>query len=118
MVPGSTIRIRTTGGGGWGDPLAREAEMVCYDVQCGLVSEQAARDDYGVVLNREGRRLVVDRAPPTRCAAEIRAKRGRLPMFDRGPYFATMKHEIERPEGWADPDEGWYAADVIAEAAE
>ena len=118
VAPGSTIKIRTTGGGGWGDPLAREVEMVCDDVQCGLVSEQAARDDYGVVLDREGRRYVVDRAATHKLRSEIRAKRGRLPMFDRGPYFAAMKHKIERPMGWDDPDEGWYAAEVIAEAAE
>ncbi|MCE2481320.1 MAG: hydantoinase B/oxoprolinase family protein [Alphaproteobacteria bacterium] len=118
VAAGATISIRTTGGGGWGDPLAREAELVCYDVQCGLVSEQAARDDYGVVVARDGRRHVVDRAATNALRNEMRARRGRLPMFDRGPYFATMKDEIERPEGWPDPDEGWYAADMVAEAAE
>ena len=118
VAAGATIAIRTTGGGGWGDPLAREAELVCYDVQCGLVSEQAARDDYGVVVAREGRRPVVDRAATNALRSEMRARRGRLPMFDRGPYFASMKDEIERPEGWPDPDEGWYAADMVAEAAE
>ena len=118
VAAGATIAIRTTGGGGWGDPLAREAELVCYDVQCGLVSAQAARDDYGVVVAREGRRHVVDRAATNALRNEMRARRGRLPMFDRGPYFAAMKDEIERPEGWPDPDEGWYAADMVAEAAE
>ena len=118
VAAGATIAIRTTGGGGWGDPLAREAELVCYDVQCGLVSEQAARDDYGVVVAREGRRHVLDRAATNAVRSEMRARRGRLPMFDRGPYFAAMKDEIERPEGWPDPDEGWYAADMVAEAAE
>ena len=118
VAAGATIAIRTTGGGGWGDPLAREAELVCYDVQCGLVSEQAARDDYGVVVAREGRRPVVDRAATNALRNGMRARRGRLPMFDRGPYFAAMKDEIERPEGWPDPDEGWYAADMVAEAAE
>jgi hypothetical protein len=51
---------------------------------------------------------------------EHRAKRGPLPMFDRGPYFEEMKRKnaIERPEGWGDPDEGWFAADIVAEAAE
>ena len=118
VAAGATVSIRTTGGGGWGDPLAREAELVCYDVQCGLVSEQAARDDYGVVVAREGRRHVVDRAATNALRNGMRARRGRLPMFDRGPYFAAMKDEIERPEGWPDPDEGWYAADMVAEAAE
>ena len=34
----SVVHIVTTGGGGWGDPLDRETGMVCYDVECGLVS--------------------------------------------------------------------------------
>ena len=118
VTAGSTIKIRTTGGGGWGDPLSREAEMVCLDVQSGLVSKEAACEDYGVVLDREGRRYVVDQAGTNKLRNEIRAKRGRLPMFDRGPYFAGMKDKVERPQGWDDPDEGWFAADVVAEAAE
>ena len=120
VTPNSTVKIRTTGGGGWGDPLAREVDMVCYDVQCGLVSEKAARDDYGVVLTREGRRYVVDQKATNALRNEHRAKRGVLPMFDRGPYFEEMKRQnaIVRPEGWDDPDEGWFAAEVVAEAAE
>ena len=120
VAAGSTIRIRTTGGGGWGDPLAREPEMVCYDVQCGLVSEQAARDDYGVVLGREGRRYTVDQAETDRLRVRVRAERGPLPMFSRGPYFEQMKHDdkIVRPAGHDDPDDGWFAGEVMPEAAE
>ena len=120
VAAGSTIRIRTTGGGGWGDPLAREPEMVCYDVQCSLVSEQAARDDYGVVLGREGRRYTVDQAETDRLRARVRAERGPLPMFSRGPYFEQMKRDdkIVRPAGHDDPDDGWFAGEVMPEAAE
>ena len=120
VAPDSTVNIVTTGGGGWGDPLAREADMVCYDVQCGLVSEKAAHEDYGVVLKTEGRRYVIDKAATSKLRNEIRAKRGRLPMFDRGPYFEEMKRKgaIERPPGFDDPDEGWFAAELVAEAAE
>ena len=120
VAAGSTIRIQTTGGGGWGDPLAREAEMVCYDVQCGLVSEQAARDDYGVVLGREGRRYSVDRDATERLRGRMKAERGPLSMFSRGPYFEQMKRDqaIARPEGLDDPDDGWYADGMVPEAAE
>ena len=120
VAAGSTIRIRTTGGGGWGDPLVREPEMVRYDVQCGLVSEQAARDDYGVVLGREGRRYTVDHAETDRLRARIRAERGPLPMFSRGPYAEQMKQRnaIARPAGHDDPDDGWFAGDIVSEAAE
>src|SRR5690606_11043373 len=36
VEPGTSVRVVTTGGGGWGDPLAREADKVLYDLQCGL----------------------------------------------------------------------------------
>ena len=100
--------------------MAREPEMVCYDVQCGLVSEQAARDDYGVVLGREGRRYTVDRDATDRLRGRKRADRGPLPMFSRGPYFDEMKRDraIARPQDFDDPDDGWFADGVVPEAAE
>ena len=120
VASGSTIRIQTTGGGGWGDPLAREPEMVCYDVQCSLVSEQAARDDYGVALGREGRRYTVDRDATDRLRGRMKAGRGPLPMFSRGPYVEEMKRSngIARPPGYDDPDDGWFADGMVPEAAE
>lgn len=39
------------GGGGYGDPLDRDPESVCLDVQRGLVSPQAAEKIYGVVCD-------------------------------------------------------------------
>ena len=40
---GEVIRIRTTGGGGWGDPLERTRTLVVRDVRWGKVSAAAAR---------------------------------------------------------------------------
>jgi N-methylhydantoinase B len=42
--------VRTGGGGGWGDPLERDPDLVRADVVEELVSLQAARERYGVVL--------------------------------------------------------------------
>ena len=55
---GDLVRICTAGGGGWGDPLEREAELVLDDVKDGFVSMRAALDDYGVVIDagRDDRR--------------------------------------------------------------
>lgn len=51
-VPADTQAIiRTAGGGGWGDPLERDPEKVYSDVLEGLVSIEAAKTEYGVVLN-------------------------------------------------------------------
>ena len=42
----------TPGGGGWGDPFHRNPELVLRDVQDGVVSPEAARRDYGVVITQ------------------------------------------------------------------
>ena len=111
---GGIVRIVTTGGGGWGDPLKREPEMVCYDVFCGLVSEQAALNDYGVVLIRDGKSYKVDEAATLSLRTGMCSKRGKLPMFDRGAYYDQLKREgrIVWPEGWNDTDQNCYAVDL------
>ncbi len=84
---GEVIRIRTTGGGGWGDPLERDPAAVLRDVHWGKVSLDAARDDYGVVIV-DG---VVDLAATARERAAMRAARpDRPPFFDRGPGYARL----------------------------
>jgi N-methylhydantoinase B len=50
VPPGTTARIVTAGGGGWGDPLARDPARVAADVREEYVSIEAARDRYGVVF--------------------------------------------------------------------
>jgi N-methylhydantoinase B len=47
---GEVIRIRTTGGGGWGDPLDRPYPEVLRDLEWGKVSVEGAARDYGVVV--------------------------------------------------------------------
>ena len=46
--------IEMPGGGGLGDPLARDPAMVATDVEAGLVLRETARDAYGVVLTDDG----------------------------------------------------------------
>ena len=117
---GSVVRIRTTGGGGWGDALSREPELVAYDVRCGLVSEDAARAEYGVVVKRDGTDVVVDVAATAALRSGLRGKRGPRAMFDRGEYVAGVRSRggLDWPDGWEDPDEGWWAETQAAEAAE
>lgn len=88
---GEVIRIRTTGGGGWGDPLDRKTESVLRDVRWGKVSRAAAADDYGVVLTGEGDDLAVDEAATEALRESIRTARPEVePFFDRGPGFAQL----------------------------
>jgi N-methylhydantoinase B len=51
MKPGDVIVIDVAGGGGFGDPLGRDPEMVQEDVIQGYVSLEKAREDYGVVID-------------------------------------------------------------------
>jgi N-methylhydantoinase B len=44
----------TAGGGGYGDPLRREADLVAAEVAIGLLSPSAARTHYGVVVDEHG----------------------------------------------------------------
>lgn len=47
---GSTFSFQTAGGGGWGAPTERDPDAVARDVRNNLISEQRARDIYGVVV--------------------------------------------------------------------
>jgi N-methylhydantoinase B len=51
MRPGDEVVIDVAGGGGFGDPLDRDPEMVQEDVVQGYVSLQKAKEDFGVVIN-------------------------------------------------------------------
>ena len=55
ITNGDVFRHELAGGGGWGDPLERDADLVCKDVRDELVSAGSARDNYGVVLTADGR---------------------------------------------------------------
>jgi N-methylhydantoinase A/oxoprolinase/acetone carboxylase beta subunit/N-methylhydantoinase B/oxoprolinase/acetone carboxylase alpha subunit len=54
LQPGDAFHHRQPGGGGYGDPFEREPEAVALDVLDGKVSVQAARELYGVVVDRDG----------------------------------------------------------------
>jgi N-methylhydantoinase B len=51
---GETVSFQLSGAGGYGDPLEREPARVGRDVMLGLVSVEAARDQYGVVCAADG----------------------------------------------------------------
>ena len=85
---GELIRIRTTGGGGWGDPLVRDPALVVRDVRWRKVSPAAALTSYGVVLTGEGDDLGYDEAAT---AAERAARPAASEaFFDRGPGYARL----------------------------
>jgi N-methylhydantoinase B len=88
---GTLVRIDTTGGGGWGDPLEREPELVALDVIQGKVSIESARDDYGVVgIQNDADAFEVDPSATDTQREKLRRLRGFVPFFDRGPGYRQL----------------------------
>ena len=54
VPPRDAIRLELPGGGGFGDPRARDPERVRADVLDGLITADEARADYGVALDAQG----------------------------------------------------------------
>ncbi|MBC8458959.1 MAG: hydantoinase B/oxoprolinase family protein [Deltaproteobacteria bacterium] len=52
LKPGDVVVMDAAGGGGYGDPLERDPELIENDVADGYVSVEGAKEDYGVVINR------------------------------------------------------------------
>lgn len=89
VAAGEVIRIRTTGGGGWGDPLTRPYDDVLRDLRWGKVSLDAARTDYGVVVSGTPDEPVLDVAGSDALRQARRPDDGQ-PFFDRGPGYARL----------------------------
>jgi N-methylhydantoinase B len=51
LKAGDTVRIDTAIGGGFGDPLEREPELVAEDVRDGYLTRAEAQAAYGVVVS-------------------------------------------------------------------
>lgn len=91
LKTGDLLRLMTTGGGGWGDPLDRETDLVLLDVVQGKVSAGSAYTDYGVVLSGEGDAVTVDGQATTLLRERMVAQRGEnLPLIDRGPGYEKL----------------------------
>jgi len=55
QIPAGEILVfQTPGGAGYGDPRKRSAQLVARDYAAGLISKQAVKRDYAVVLKRDG----------------------------------------------------------------
>lgn len=53
LLKGDIVEIRVAGGGGWGDPLQRERDLVTRDLEDGIITEDMARSIYGLVIRQE-----------------------------------------------------------------
>jgi len=89
---GDLLYFNTWGGGGWGDPFAREPQLVLADVNRGLVSERGARR-YGVVVSGGE----VDVAATEALRAKLVAERGDdIPLFNYGGTLEEIRSRCEQ----------------------
>ncbi len=90
---GDILAFITWGGGGWGNPIEREAGLVATDVRRGLVTPQGAKR-YGVVVNADG---TVNDEETKKLRAEIKSKQpAKMPVFDLGPPLAQTLANCEK----------------------
>ncbi|QYC40114.1 Acetophenone carboxylase delta subunit [Nonomuraea coxensis DSM 45129] len=97
--PGDVLHFVTWGGGGWGDPLARDPGLVGLEVRRGLVTAEGARR-YGVVCAEDG---AVDEAATAALRERLRSGRGELPVFDMGPPLDEILARCEEETGLPAP---------------
>jgi N-methylhydantoinase B len=84
---GDILYFNTWGGGGWGDPLKREPQLVLDDINRSLVSVKGAAA-YGVVINDD---MSIDQTATTTLRAQMASTRGDVKLFDFGGDIADIK---------------------------
>jgi N-methylhydantoinase B len=67
ITAGDRVEVMTPGGGGYGDPLARDPALVARDVRRGYFTTDEAKQHWGVVLAADG-------TPDLAATAALRAK--------------------------------------------
>lgn len=82
---GDVVSVRTSGGGGWGDPLDRDPALVLADLRDGYLTAETARSAFGVIV-RDGQ---LDEVGTTLLRRELRAGRLRFCLvFEAEPADA------------------------------
>jgi N-methylhydantoinase B len=104
---GDMLHFITWGGGGWGDPLARDAALVGKEIRQGLVTPKGARA-YGVVADARG---VVDEGATETLRRSIRNDRSAVtPLFNYGPSIDDLRLRSEAETGLPAPQQPKWAA--------
>ena len=111
---GDLLHYITWGGGGWGDPLERDPEIVGLEIRKGLVTPEGAKH-YGVIVDENG---VVDADATDKLRAEMKASRGELPLFDYGPSIDDLRANCEAETGLPAPIQPVWNEAFEREAAE
>ena len=73
LQPGDVVTMDAAGGGGYGDPLERDPDLIAADVLDGYVSVESAEAIYGVVIDPAS--MEADRAATRASRESLRGKR-------------------------------------------
>ncbi len=111
---GDLLHFITWGGGGWGDPLERDPELVGLEIRQGLVTPEGAKA-YGVIADENG---TVDDQQTAALRNEMKSTRGELPLFDYGPSIDVLRSNCEAETGLPAPVQPVWRNTNVREAAE
>ena len=84
---GDVLYFNTWGGGGWGNPLERDADLVAFDARRRLISVDGAKR-YGVVIAADGS---VDSGATKKLRAKMAASKVDTGLFSRGGTIEEIK---------------------------
>ncbi len=96
---GDVLHYVTWGGGGWGDPLLRSAELVGLEVKRGLVTVDGARR-YGVVVDADG---TVDEDATLSLRSHLGAVRAPITVFNFGAEIDELRERCLEETGLEPP---------------
>ena len=92
------VRIQSSGGGGYGNPLERNSELVASDVKLGYLSLEQARERYGVILTStlkvDSERTSVKRKVLTEMVLKVEVTAGDVVPFDGSRRLIYLSPEL------------------------
>ena len=111
VKPGDLLHFVTWGGGGWGDPLTRDAELVAKDVGRGLVTREGAKN-YGVIISEKGE---VDETATSTLRDLMKTRRGATQIFNFGDGIEALRAKCLAETGLPAPKPPQFQFAVAAE---
>ncbi len=119
LSTGDQVMLASPGGGGYGDPKARKVGDVLADVEEGFISVAAARDLYGVAIDRANGEYHIDadatdelRAPHLVGAARVEDSDGDGPAAIRSVPMTADLNAAERHGHWEQLKGDWWQTNV------
>ncbi|WP_422345668.1 hydantoinase B/oxoprolinase family protein [Parasphingorhabdus sp.] len=107
VAEGDQLHFVTWGGGGWGDPLERDPELVALEIRQGLVSVDGARE-YGVVIADDG---TVDQSATDSLRADMASQVIETDSpFNFGPDIDTLRTNCLEETGLPAPIQPGHVA--------